>query len=114
MSDSLIQWLHQRSRAPGVLACGLRFPDKTTASCSYSPSFPTECLDRTWRYVGDMFEVASLHGFAHQRARWLYERAGLNCVLRPDRVFFGAFIGLDLKPEEAEVVAELFAEFQRL
>lgn len=111
-NDYLIQWLNQRTHLPGVLACGIGFSNKSAASRSYAPGFPAESLDKTWRYVGDMFEVAGLHRFAPHHARWIYERAQLYCVLRKDRTFFCAFVALDLKPEDAAAVSALFAEFK--
>jgi hypothetical protein len=114
MSNPYIAWLNERTQLPGVLACGVGFPDKTAASRSYSPGFPAECLDKTWRYVRDMFQVAGLHRFKAHQARWIYERAQLCCVMRPDHLLFCAFIEVDLKPEVAAAVAELFAEFKKL
>lgn len=108
------QWLSQRTQVPGVLACGVRFPDKTACTQTWSPDFPAASLDNAWRCVSDAFQVIKHDFFPNQRVRWVYENALLFCTCRDDGIGLGIFTAKDAQSFDANEVEQLIAEFTAL
>src|SRR6266496_4333629 len=73
MKDILQQWLAQRTQVSGVLACGIRFPDKTSLTQSWSKEFPVESLENAWRCVSDTFQVLKINFFPNQQIASIWE-----------------------------------------
>jgi hypothetical protein len=111
MNESFSQWLSQRTHQRGVLACGIRFPDKTSLSQSWSPEFAASSLDNAWRCAGDAFQVLKVNFFPNERARWVYERALLHCARRDDGIWLGIFTEKDQAAIDAAEIEQLIAEF---
>ena len=84
MKESLSQWLSRRARLRGVLACGVRFPDKTSFTQSWSPEFTAPSLENALRCASDAFQVLKVNFFPNERVRWVYEKALLHCARRED------------------------------
>ena len=99
MREVIQGWLADRPRLPGVLACGVRFPDKSTITESYDKDFPASTLENVWRCVGDAFQVMSAHRMAPTTMRWVHENAVLYCTRRPD----GIVLSLFTSPNPADV-----------
>ena len=114
MNEFLSQWLNQRARLPGVLACGVRFPDKTSLTQSWSPDFTTRSLDNAWRCASDAFQVLRVNFFPDERVRWVYEKALLLCARREDGICLGIFTAKDPGAVDAAEIERLLAEFRAL
>ncbi len=112
MNEFLSQWLHQRARLPGVLACGVRFPDKTSLTQSWSPEFSAPSLNNAWRCASDAFQVLRVNFFPDERVRWVYERALLLCTRREDGICLGIFTAKDPGAVDAAEIERLIAEFR--
>ena len=111
MKESLNQWLNQRSRLRGVLACGVRFPDKTSLTQSWSSEFKTHSLENAWRCASDAFQVLGVNSFPNERVRWVYEKALLHCVCRKDGICLGIFTANDRGAADAAEIERFIAEF---
>ena len=114
MKESLSQWLSRRARLRGVLACGVRFPDKTSLTQSWSPDFTTRSLDNAWRCASDAFQVLRVNFFPDERVRWVYEKALLLCARREDGICLGIFTAKDPGAVDAAEIERLLAEFRAL
>ena len=114
MKQSLSQWLSRRTQLRGVLACGLRFPDKTSLTQSWSPDFTTRSLDNAWRCASDAFQVLRVNFFPDERVRWVYEKALLLCARREDGICLGIFTAKDPGAVDAAEIERLLAEFRAL
>ena len=114
MKDIFNQWLHRRAALRGILACGIRFPDKTALTQSWSPEFPSTSLDNAWRCASDAFQVLKVNFFPDERIRWTYEKAMLHCARREDGICLGIFTSKDRAAVDAAGVERLIAEFQAL
>src|SRR5207247_1616549 len=95
MKEFLSQWLSRRARLRGVLASGVRFPDKTSLTQSWSPEFTEPSLDNAWRCASDAFQVLRVNFFPNERIRWVYEKALLHCARREDGICLGIFTAKD-------------------
>jgi len=114
MKDILQQWLAQRTQVPGVLACGIRFPDKTSLTQSWSKEFPVESLENAWRCVSDTFQVLKINFFPNEQIRWVYENAFLYCGRRNDGICLAIFTSRDPQVFDQEMIQRLMVEFRAL
>ena len=114
MKEFLSQWLNRRARLRGVLACGVRFPDKTSLTQSWSPEFAGPSLDNALRCASDAFQVLKLNFFPNERVRWVYEKALLHCARREDGICLGIFTAKDPGAVDAAEIERLIAEFRAL
>ena len=101
MKEVIQTWLADRPRLPGVLACGVRFPDKSSLTETYQKDYPVPNLENVWRCVGDVFQVLSAHRMAPTSIRWVYENTILYSTRRPD----GIELSLLTLPSPADVDA---------
>lgn len=111
MKEPLQQWVSQRARLPGVLACGLRFADKTCFTESWSSDFPVQNLDHAWRCASDAFQVLRVNFFPNERVRWVYEKALLHCACREDGICLGIFTAQDGGGVDPAEIERLLVEF---
>src|SRR5205823_15034473 len=95
MKAILQHWLAERTQIMGVLACGIRFPDKTSLTQSWSKEFPPQALENAWRCVSDTFQVLKINFFPNEQIRWVYENAFLYCVRRNDGLCLAMFTSRD-------------------
>ena len=114
MKETIKEWMVNQRRLVGVLACGVRFPDKTALNETYSRNFPAVALDNTWRCVADAYQVLSLHRIPAVRMRWVYENALLQCARRNDGIILGLFTSRNSEEIDFAGVEQTFAGFHAL
>jgi hypothetical protein len=114
MKDLIQRWLHQDAQWPGVLACGVRFPDKNAFTRSWSLEFPAPALENALRCVSDTFQVLKINFFPNERVRWVYDNVFLHCVRRDDGICLGIFTPKDPQSFDPGEVDRLLAEFRGL
>jgi hypothetical protein len=113
-NDPIKTWLAQLPTVRGVLASGVRFPDGTALSQSYSCDCPLAALEHAWRCVADTFEVLAAYQHPAARLRWRYELAHLHCARRKDGTLLGLFVTSRPADLDAPAVERLIAEFEAL
>jgi len=111
MKESFSQWLSRRTQLRGVFACGIRFPDKTSLTQSWSPEFTASPLENAWRCAGDALQVLGAGSLPNERVHWVYEKALLYCVRREDGTWLGIFTAKDPGAVDAGEIERLRAEF---
>jgi len=114
MKDILQRWLAERTQVTGVLACGVRFPDKTSLTQTWSKEFPPESLENAWRCVSDTFQVLKINFFPNEQIRWVYENAYLYCGRRYDGVCLAIFTSKDPGVFDPETIENLMTEFRAI
>jgi hypothetical protein len=114
MKELFERWVGERARVPGVLACGLRFPDKSCFTQSWSPEYPVRYLEHAWRCASDAFQVLKINSFPNRHVRWVYEQALLYCARRDDGIYLGMFTAKDPQAFDANEIEGLIAEFRAL
>jgi len=111
MNESLSQWLARRARLRGVFACGVRLPDKTSLTQSWSPEFAVQSLENAWRCASDAFQVLKVNFFPNDRVLWVYEKAFLHCARRADGMCLGIFTAKERGAVDAGEIEQLIDEF---
>lgn len=114
MKEAVRSWMAHNPRVPGLLAYGVRFPDKSSLSESYSPDFPLEAMENAWRCIADTYQVLTLHRLPVARMNWVYERSLLTCVRRNDGIILGLFLAARERSRDTNNLERLVAEFQSL
>ncbi len=114
MKETIQQWLDQHARLPGLLACGVRYPDDTIFIPAGPGSFPRENLENSLRCIGDTFKVLNLNQFPIEYVRWIYQNALLYCVRRGDGIFLGLFTSREPAAVDLETLGRMLAEFPTL
>jgi hypothetical protein len=114
MKEFVNRWLSQTMAVPGILACGIRFPDNTYLTQSFSQTFPAEALDNAWRCASDTFQVLKINFFPHERVRWVYQAAFLYCARRQDGICLGIFTAKEPLAFDPDEIERLIAEFRSL
>ena len=114
MKESTNLWLSSAARLPGVLACGVRYPDNSTFTQSWAEGFAPERLDNALRCVADTFQVLNLNRVPATSVRWVYEQAFLYCARRSDGICLGIFCTKDLQQKSPGAIERLLADFQSL
>jgi hypothetical protein len=111
MKERLKKWLDENSRLPGVLACGVRFSDKSCESKSFSETLIPERLDETWQSLSDVPNFLRMHRIPVTRLRWSYDDAQVHFTCRADGICLGLLSVPRPSAAEAESVERLLAEF---
>jgi hypothetical protein len=114
MKEAINEWLNRRLKPAGGLACGVRFPDKTSLTQTWSQDFPAQALDNAWRCASDTFQVLKINFFPNEYVRWVYENAFLYCARREDGACLGIFTRKDTQAFDAREMERLLAEFRAL
>jgi hypothetical protein len=114
MKETINLWLSKHARVPGVLACGVRYPDQAVFSQTWSSDFPVSVLDNTWRCAADTFPVLQLHRLSGDWVRWVYERAYFYVTRRRDGICLGIFTLKDPLGHDPGEIRRLLSEFQAL
>jgi hypothetical protein len=114
VKDAIKNWLTQVPELPGLLACGVRFPDQTALSRSFCRDFPVVALEQVWRCVADTFRVLQVHRLPGSRLRWVYAGAHLHCVRREDGTMLSCFVSSAPASRDSDRLEQLIAEFEVL
>jgi hypothetical protein len=107
-------WLTEKMKTAGVLACGVRAPDRKTFIRSQSPQFTQAALEQACRCLADTFQVLHANRFPSTLVRWVYENYFLYGSMREDGICFAVLThreGGSVQPADLE---QIIAEFQAL
>jgi hypothetical protein len=74
----------EKMKITGVLACGIRSPDRKTFTRSLSPQFPPVALENACRCLSDTFQILNSNRFPFELVRWVYESYLFYGFIRPD------------------------------
>ena len=111
MKEAVHQWIDQLPATSGLLACGVRFPDRSSLIRCWSAEFPEGALDIVWRCVTDTFDVLRINQLPEQRLRWVFAHAVLYSERRSDGVCLGLLTTRDLWGETVTGLEQIVADF---
>lgn len=114
MKETINLWLSKNARLPGVLACGVRYPDRTAFTQTWSSQLVVAALENAWRCAADAFQVLQLNRLTGEWVRWVYDQAYLYCTRRPDGIFLGLITSKDPLSFDPVEIQRLLAEFRTL
>jgi hypothetical protein len=112
MNNEFNSWLKNSTDLPGIMACAVRYPDKSTYTRVYSSEISEETTENALRCVSDTFQTLKNQKFPAQRLRWVFEKSLLHCVARSDGVCLGIFTSKDPQVPAPEKLEKLIVEFQ--
>ena len=112
MNSSFNSWLKSNTQLPGITACAVRYPDKSTFTRVYSTDISEETAENALRCVADTFAALKNQKMPAQRLRWVFENSLLHCASRTDGVCLGIFTGKDPQTPAPDKLEKLIAEFQ--
>ncbi|MDB6065368.1 MAG: hypothetical protein JWR26_1576 [Pedosphaera sp.] len=84
MKEHIHNWLTEKMRVTGMLACGVRSPDRKTFTRSQSPQFTPVALENACRCLSDTFQILNSNRFPVELVRWVYENYFVYGFVRPD------------------------------
>lgn len=84
MKEHIHKWLTEKTRINGMLACGIRSPDRKTYTRTMSPQFAPVALENACRCLSDTFSVINSNRFPVDVIRWVYENYFVYGFTRPD------------------------------
>lgn len=112
MSELINRWFSRTNRVPGMLACGLRYPDGSTFSRTWEAHLTETLLNELWTRLQPIGEVAETE--APESLRWTFEKNTVVAAARANGPTF--FVLLARKSGEAEDpgLERLLHEFRAL
>jgi len=114
MREHIHNWLTEKTKVAGILACGIRSPDRKTFTRTLSPQFSPVALENACRCVTDTFQVLQANRFPADLVRWVFENYFIYGFSRPDGFCLALLTrrdATDVQPAELETIV---AEFQSL
>ena len=114
MKELVNHWFEQSAPFQGILACGVRHPDRSAISKTWADGFSEMAVENALRCVVDLFQVLPLNRLPPGRVRWVYQGALLNCERRADGTCLGIFTSADTKAVDLAGLERFFTEFQAL
>jgi hypothetical protein len=84
VKDHFNNWLTEKMKIAGVLACGVRGPDRKTFTRSASPQFSPVALEQACRCLSDTFQIINANHFPSGLVRWVYESHFVYGSVRQD------------------------------
>ena len=114
MREHVQNWLTEKMKVPGVLACGIRAPDRKTITRSASVQFTPVALEHACRCLADTFQILHSNHFPAGLVRWVYEKYFVYGSIREDGICFALLTRREppnLQPADLE---GFIAEFQNL
>jgi len=112
MKDQVNQWFEQSVPFEGILACGVRFPDQTSATKIWADGFEDVAVENALRCVVDGFQIVQMNRINPYRLRWVYSGAFLYCERRQDGTCLGVFTAKTIESTGREELERFFGEFQ--
>ena len=114
-SNHAIQdWLGQHSRTRGLLASSVLHPSGKVVTPPISSESAWQNLAALWRGVVEVFEWSSQQQSPARQLRWVFERAQLYCVKRPDDLALAVLVTKNPQILDAALLEQMFAEFETL
>ena len=112
MSELINRWFSRTGRVPGMLACGLRYPDGATFSRTWEVHLTESLLNELWTRLHPIAEVVETE--APESLRWTFDKNLVVGATRANGPTF--FVLLARKAGEAEVAGleRLLHEFRAL
>lgn len=114
MNETVNNWLTEKMKLPGLLACGIRCPDRRTFTRSQLPQFTSAALENACRCLSDTFHVLQSNRFATQHVRWVFEKNFYYGYMRQDGVCLGIITGREAPNLQPADLEQLIQEFQGL
>jgi hypothetical protein len=101
-------------RVNGILACGIRSPDRRTFTRTLSPQFAPVALENACRCLSDTFQILHTNRFPVELVRWVYENYFVYGFVRQDGHCLALFSRRHEMPLQQADLEAIVAEFHSL
>jgi hypothetical protein len=108
------RWLARNTKAKGILACGVRYPDQTSFNQTVAPNFSATALDNSWNCVANTFQFLKEQQNEVDQMCWVFENHFLYCAIRKDDACLGIFTAKDEEAHDVVAVNRMISEFKAL
>ena len=108
------RWLARNTKAKGVLACGVRYPDRSTYNQTTSTNFSAAALDRSWESIASTFQYLKQNQNDVDQMCWVFENYLLFCAVRSDDTCLGVFAAKNEEEHDATAINRMISEFKAL
>jgi hypothetical protein len=113
MSDPLKQWLAGCALVPGMIGCGIRFPNRECRSYSFTESFSRESIDQMLNSLAGTLNQFSDRNPPPRLLTWTFSKGHVRLIVRPDGVLFGCATASDSpNADNLKQVSEEFLTLQ--
>ncbi|HXJ59036.1 MAG TPA: hypothetical protein VNM37_02790 [Candidatus Dormibacteraeota bacterium] len=114
MKELVNQWFEQSTPFLGILACGVRHPDRTAISKTWADVYTEAGVEHALGCALDTYPVLQANRFPPGRLRWVYHDTHFHCERRADGTCLGVFTPKDPAQVDFEGLERFFSEFQAL
>ncbi len=114
MKESFNNWLTETMKISGVLACGVRSPDRRTFTRSGSPQFTPVALEQACRCLADTFQIINANRFPSGLVRWVYENTFVYGSVRHDGLCLALLTRRNAPEIQPADLERIIAEFHNL
>jgi hypothetical protein len=114
MKENIHNWLSEKMRVAGILACGIRSPDRKTFTRSLSPQFAPVALENACRCLSDTFQILNSNRFPIELVRWVYDKYFVYGFVRQDGHCLAVFTRRHEHSMQASDLEAIVAEFHSL
>jgi len=114
MKELVNQWFEQTAPFLGILACGIRHPDRSAVSKTWADGYTEAGVEQALGCVLDCYPVLQANRFPAGRLRWVFQEAHLHCERRADGTCLGVFTPSDQTKVDFEGLNRFFSEFLAL
>lgn len=114
MKEQFNNWLTDKMKISGVLACGIRGPDRKTLTRSSSAQYNPIALEQACRTLADTFQILHANRFPAGFIRWVYENYFVYGSIRQDGHCLAVITrrnGQELQPSDLDA---MLSEFHNL
>jgi hypothetical protein len=102
-------WVEKTAKYSGVLACGVRLANQSTAIKTFDDSFPEARLKELLQCLAEVAFTLRNSQLGSSRLRWVFEHGQLHSARRQDGAM--AVLAMSKDHNAAAAIEELFAEF---
>ena len=114
MKTTFQKWLEHRGRFPGVLSCGIRFPDHTCCGRTNARATAADQLDQAWHQIAEVMTSLTQHRLTATRSLWTFAEGQVHCALRPDGIVLAIITPASTHAYSPAVIEKLIHEFMEL
>ncbi|MFO1497651.1 MAG: hypothetical protein U1G07_04530 [Verrucomicrobiota bacterium] len=111
MKDEINLWLSRQARLPGVLACGIRYPDRSSFTQQWAGEHDQESVEKSLACLSDVWRLLRLSGLTGRWLRWGYPECWFYSAQRPDGTLLGLIAARSEASTDPEEISALLQSF---